>query len=155
MCSERPARGVTRGFTLVEMLLAIVVIGVGLAGVLAAFTTLGGKSADPVIRQQMLAIAGEMLEEIALKPYAVAANTAPAGCARDTYNDVRDYNGYASSGSICTIDGTTIAALAGYSVSVSVTAATLSGAPGLRITVNVSRGDESLSLVGWRTDYAS
>lgn len=156
MCSERHARRTAaRGFTLVEMLLAIVVIGVGLAGVIAAFTTLGGRSADPVIRQQMLAIGGELLEEIALKPYAMATHTAPAGCARDTYNDVRDYNGYATSGSICAVDGTAIAALAGYSVSVSVATGTLAGVPGLRITVTVSRGSETLSLVGWRTDYAS
>ncbi len=155
MCSERRRPHRARGFTLVEMLLAIVVIGVGLAGVLAAFTTLGGKSADPVIRQQMLAIAGELLEEITLKPYAVAANGAASGCARDTYNDVRDYHGYATSGSICAVDGTAIAALAGYSVTVSVATGTLAGVPGLRITVNVSRGTESISLTGWRTDYAS
>ena len=144
------------GLTLVELLVAIIVIGVGLAGVLLAFNTVTRGSADPLVAQQMLAIAEEMLEEIQLKPYTVATNTAPAACARNTYNDVADYNAYATSGQICTIDGTAIPSLAGYSVSVQVQTATLSGvAAARRITVTVTRGADSLVLVGWRTDFAS
>ena len=144
-----------QGFTLVEAILAIVVIGVGLSGVLLAFSTVARSGADPLLRKQMLAIAQEMLEEVQLKPYAAAANAAPAGCARDTYNDVADYNGYTRTG-ICTIDGVAIPALAAYTVTVSVAAGTLSGvAAARRIVVTVSRTGESLQLVGWRTDYAS
>jgi len=144
------------GFTLVEMIVAIVILGIGLAGVAVAFSVAIGRSADPVIHQQMLAIAEEMIEEVQLKPYAAAANSAPAGCARDTYNDVSDYNGYASSGQICTVDGVAVSALSGYSVNVGVATATLSGvAAAKRITVTVTRGTSSLTLIGWRTDFAS
>jgi MSHA pilin protein MshD len=148
-----PAR--SRGFTLPEAILAIVVIGVGLAGLLLAFGTLARSSADPVLRKQMLAIAQEMLEEVLLKPYASAANSAPAGCARDSYNDISDYNGYSATG-ICTVDGVRIAALANYSVQVAVVAGTLQAVTAAKsITVTVSNGSERLSLLGWRTDYAS
>jgi MSHA pilin protein MshD len=160
MCTERhrtragAARPAT-GFTLPEALLAIVVVGVGLAGLLTVFATVSRADANPLLRQQMVAIAQEMLEEIQLKPYTAAANAAPAGCARDTFNDVGDYHGYSSTG-ICTVDGVAIAALAGFSVNVSVAAGTLAGVSAARsITVTVGQGGESLQLVGWRTDYAS
>ena len=154
--SNRPKRKKQLGFTLIEMVLAIVVLGVGLAGVLIAFSTVARGSADPVVAQQMLAIAEEMMEEIQLKPYAVAANTAPAACARNTWNDVLDYNGYATSGQICTIDGTAIPSLAGYSVQVTVVAATLASVGAARrIDVTVTRSTSSFTLTGWRTDFAS
>ena len=153
---ERPRRPAQRGMTLIEIVLAIVVLGVGLAGVLIAFSTVTRGSADPVVAQQMLAIAEEMLEEIELKPYAAAANTAPAACARNTYNDVLDYNGYTTSGQVCTIDGSAIPSLAGYSVRVQVQAGTLVGVGAARrIDVTVTRGTSSLTLTGWRTDFAS
>ncbi len=145
-----------RGFTLLEMVIAIVVLGVGLAGVLAAFATVGHGSADAAIAQQMLAIAEEMLEEVQLKPYTAAASTARVDCERVNFNDTLDYNGYATSGRICTIDGAAIPSLTGYSVQVSVQVSSLSGvAAAQRISVTVSRGNDSITLVGWRTDYAS
>lgn len=145
-----------RGFSLAELVLAIVVIGVGVAGVMLAFSTVTHASGDPVVTQQMLAIAEEMMEEIRLKPYAVAANSAPAACARDTFNDTLDYNGYATTAGICNIDGTLIPSLAKYALSVQVQAATLAGiAAARRIDVTVTNGSNVLTLTGWRTDYAS
>ena len=149
------ACGKTRGFTLPEALLAIVVISVGLTGLLLAFSTVARSSADPVVRKQMLAIAQALMEEITLKPYAAAANSAPGGCARDTYNDVADFNGYSSTG-ICTVDGVAIAQLATYNVSTTVASGTLFGVTAAKtISVTVSHGGETITLTGWRTDYAS
>lgn len=144
-----------RGFTLPEAILAIVVLGVGLAGVLLAFGTVARGSADPMLRQQMLAIAEGLMAEIQLKPYASAANAAPGGCSREAFNDIADYNGYASNG-ICTVEGVAIAALAGYQVAVAVQAGNLGGVTAAtRITITASHAGDSVQLVSWRTDYAS
>jgi len=143
------------GFTLIEMVVAIVIIGVGLAGVLSAFNTTVKSSADPLVHKQMLSIAEEMMEEILLKPYAAAAGTI-SGCNRAAADDVSDYAGYSQS--VCDIDGTAVAGLSTYTVTVAVDPAASLGtlAVGVKkVTVTVARGSESLSLVGWRTDYAS
>ena len=152
----RPSgRAPRRGFTLPEALLAIVVVGIGLAGLLLVFATISRGNANPLLRQQMTAIAQQLMEEIALKPYAAATNAAATGCARDTFNDIADYHGYSSTG-VCTVDGVAIAELAGFNVGTSVAAGTLGGVAAARaITVTVSHAGETLQLVGWRTDYAS
>jgi len=142
--------------TLIELVIAIVIIGVGLAGLLAVFSNVVRGSADPVIHKQMLSIAEEMMEEIALKSYASSPNIAPAACARNTYNDIVDYNGYSAT-SICAIDGTAIPALAGYQINVAVVsdATTLGALASKKITVTVTHGAESMQLISWRTDWGS
>jgi MSHA pilin protein MshD len=145
-----------RGFTLVEMLIAIIVLGVGVAGVMLAFSVAAKGSGDPVVHAQMRAIAEEMLEEIELKPYSGAAGSA-SGCARDGFKTVGDYNGYSTAalGYVCSIDGTTYQ-LPGYTVSVQVGTSALDGVGAARrIAVTVSHGSDSLQLVGYRTDWAS
>lgn len=158
------------GFTLIEMVMAIVIIGVGLAGVLTAFSINVRSSADPMIRKQMLAVAEEMEEEILLKPFAVSG-TAPtnalvacgaAGAVRTAFDDVRDYAGYATTG-ICDIEGNAVAGLSSYNLAVAVNAAAsltdgataVAGGNTIKVTVTVTHGAETLSLVGWRTNYGS
>jgi MSHA pilin protein MshD len=143
------------GFTLIEVLLAVVVIGGGVAGLMAVLTTTVKKSGDPLVTKQLLSIAEGMLEEIELKPYNDTSNDAPTVvCARNTYNSVLDYSGYTTTGKICNLEGAEVAALSGYSVSVAVESSALSGATAYKITVTASFGANKVSLVSWRTAYA-
>lgn len=170
MSSRRAA-----GFTLVEMVMAIVIISVGLAGVLLALNTAVKSSADPLVHKQMLAVAEEMIEEILLKPFAPPdagfdqtnsawpVNCGTAAAARSLFDDVSDYRNYATS-SVCNIDGVAVDGLGAYSLAVIVDpAATLGSAAGgglldggkvKRVTVTVRHGTETLTLNGWRTWYA-
>lgn len=142
------------GFSLVEALVAMVIIGVALAGVVSVFSQASKGSNDPVVRKQMLALAEELLEEAQLKPYATAFNTT-SGCARDTFNDVTDYNTYATTNKVCDLEGTSIASLSGYSVAMTVAVSTLAGVTETKqITVTVTRGNDAVVLNGWRTNYA-
>ena len=150
-----------RGFTLVEMILTIVVVSVGLAGVLTAFSTTVKSSADPLIRKQMIAIAEGMMEEVTLKPYTdpgTGGFIAAGSCDRTNADDIQDYAGYGNR-AVCDVDGTSVPGLSSYKVSVSLdTTATLGTLTSdvTRVTVTVSNGGaESFTLVGWRTKYAS
>ena len=62
-----------RGFTLVELLIFIVVVGAGLAGILSVMDTSVKSSADPMVRKQAIAIAlSEARKEGAKVPKAPA-----------------------------------------------------------------------------------
>lgn len=138
------------GMTLVELIIAIVIVGIALAGLAAAYARANLASADPIATQQMLAIAESMMEEILLKPFAVDATPAPS---RAGWNDVRDANGYASNG-IFDVSGNKVDGLEGYALGVAVDQPALTGIPAggaLRVRVTVTHRGQSLTLTGWRT----
>jgi MSHA pilin protein MshD len=145
-----------RGVTLVELIIAMVIIAAAVAGVLGAFSLTSRASADPVIAKQMAAIAEGMVAEVLVKPYGVQAGK---GATRDTFNDVRDYDGYAANG-IVDVNGAAIAGLENYQVSVNILGdqvgdnITLPNVPAgdvLKVTVTVTFSGESFALTGWRT----
>ena len=149
------------GVTLIELIIAIVIISAALAGLVGAFVQANRASADPVVTQQMLAIGESMMEEVLLKPFADPDGAAPAPV-RAQFNDVRDFDpvddasvGYASTG-ITDIDGAAIAGLGNYSVNVRVNAngvvlPGVAAGDALRVTVTVGNGVQQLALTGWRT----
>jgi MSHA pilin protein MshD len=171
------------GLSLVELIMFIIIVGLGVAGIVTVFNVTAQKSADPQVRRQMLAVAEALLEEVELKPFtfcdpddpnaATAASSAnctggtggandesklplgpEAGETRATFDNVSDYNGLSLSPA-SDINGNTIS---GYSATVSVTQQQLEGsiplAASVRITVTVTHGSDSLSLSGYRLRYA-
>jgi len=145
------------GVTLVELIVALVIMGVALAGMVAVYAATTRSSVDPVLVQQMQAIADNMMEEILMKPFAQG----PGSGARINFDDVRDYDGYTTTG-IADVEGNAIPGLERYAVAVKVEKATLPGVAtsddALRITVTVSvpGNDPSypppITLTGWRTN---
>nr|WP_314538959.1 type II secretion system protein [uncultured Massilia sp.] len=148
------------GVTLIELIVAIVIVGIALAGVVAAFARTDRASVDPVVTQQMAIVAAGMMEEILLKDFA-NANAKPA--ARTAYTQAADYNGYKSIG-IVDAEGNAVPGLSAYDVAVEVgnpdPAHALQGVPTadtLRIQVTVtnrmseSKDRDPVVLTGWRT----
>jgi MSHA pilin protein MshD len=154
-----------RGFTLIELIIFIVVVSAGLAGILSVMNTVVKSSADPMVRKQAMALAESILEEIMLKEYC-DPNTAtlappvrpvcPASrvvadqeTLRADYDDVDDYNGQTKA---VFLDWP--ASLSSYSVAITVGApASVSGVLMKQVTVAVTGGGDTISLAGYRANY--
>ena len=168
MWNERSPRARRRqaGVTLVELIVALVIVGAALAGMVAVFASTTRASVDPVVVQQMQAIADNMMEEVQLKPYASGPQPgAAAGGARLNFDDVNDYNGYGNGlHGIRDVEGNPIAGLERYDVLVTVShpagLPNLPPADTLQIEVTVTNtaapdpNDPAarITLAGWRTN---
>jgi MSHA pilin protein MshD len=145
-----------RGVTLVELVVAIVVIGVALAGVTVVFVRNTTASADPMIWHQATAIAEAYLEEALTKPY-TDPDGSNAGETRATYDDVADYN-FIDNGARDQ-NGIPISGLGGYTVQIQTTVEALNditAASGnaTRVTVTVTTpAGGSVTVSGYRTNY--
>jgi MSHA pilin protein MshD len=144
--------GKTKGFTLIELIVGIVVLSVGLAGILLVFNQTVAKSADPMLQQQAVALAEGYMDEILGKDYRdCSVSSSPTG-SRAERDDVEDYDGVNDSPPR-DIRGNVLAGLEGYRVQVSTGSATLNGVTGCRITVTATHDSDAgvrAELVGWR-----
>lgn len=145
----------TRGFTLIELVLTIVVVGAAAAGLLTLFINITAHSADPFIQHQAAAIGEAYLEEIVLRPF-----QDPDGIGgevnRAVFDDIFDYDGL--TGPPADQFGVPLG-LGDYTVTVAVIAAPpegLGGLPGAdvaRIDVTVSHtSGVSLLMSSYRTN---
>lgn len=145
-----------RGVTLIELVVSIVVIAIAVSAVLGVLTSTTGASADPMIRQQAIAIAESYLEEILLKPFD-DPDGADGEAARTLFDDVDDYDGMSDAGARDQFDAP-IAGLADYAVAVSVAASgalpAIAAADAVRVDVRVTRvPDIDITLSAYRTRF--
>jgi MSHA pilin protein MshD len=157
-----------RGVTLVELVLAMLIVSIAVASILGVLGLTAGRSADPLLTRQSLAVAESLLAEILAQPFTAndldgGANAIgpeageTRGSATTPFDHVDDYHGYAMNG-IANADGTPIAGLSGYSASVTVQPQALgniAASEGLLVTVTVTApGGSSFSLSGFRARVA-
>lgn len=161
----RMNKGRQTGFTLIELIVFIVVVSAGMAGILSVMDSVVKSSADPMVRKQAMSLAESLLEEIVLKAYCdpdtADTSTSPTTCGanavesgRDTFDAVDDYDGVSETISTA---GPLFLNMApevmGYTLSVNVASATLGGLTVKRITVQASRDTTSVTLIGYRANY--
>lgn len=146
MCMTKPRQ---RGFTLIELIIFIVVVSAGLAGILSVMNTVVKSSADPMVRKQAMALADSILEEIVLKAYADPDGTNAGETGRSNWDNVDDYHAKTNA------DFPDLPAeLASYAIGIEVAdgSPTL-GAPARRVTVTITHGSEAISMTGYRANY--
>lgn len=146
----------SRGFTLVELVITIVLVSLAASAVLGGIATTSANSARAMTQFQATAIAEAYLEEILLRPFA-DPDGSDGETVRADLDDVDDYDGLAD-GSARDQYGNAIAGLEGYAVAVSVqSSSALPSVPAgaaRRVTVTVQPPQgASVTLTAYRTDY--
>ena len=156
------------GFTLVELVMALTIVSLAVAGVLGVLQQSAAHSADPALQAQAQAIAESYLDEILQRAYA-DPDGGEAGETRASFDDVADYHALVANGCVatsaacpvlgdCVCDqfGNPVDGLAGFTVTVTVGVSPLNGATAQRVDVLVGHDrlpTLSLSLSGYRADY--
>lgn len=167
------------GFTLVETVIVIVLVGVMMAGMTSLFMNNVSNSHRPYLRQKALAVTNAFMDEILRKQWNEATplgggcvNTASGSCvtgpaviaigtdgeSRATYDDIDDYHGLSQSPPQDS-SGTDMPGYAGYTVNVSVVqpGANWNAVPTADvrlITVSVtSSSNETLSVSAYRVNF--
>jgi MSHA pilin protein MshD len=152
MCTVSPVHR-RRGFTLPELLLLIVVLGIGLGGIVSVFVTTVAHSADPLVQKQSMAVAESLMEEIMAQAYAEPVPPTAAGATRETFDSIQDYAGYNTVG-VQAFSGGAIPELASYNIAVTVGPVTaVNGATATLITVTVTGPGGAFALQGYRASY--
>lgn len=147
------------GVSLIELVVSIVILAIAVVGVLSALGTIGGRSADPMIREQSIAIAEAYLEEISLSQWAAPSScpAVPGGGTRIDYSHICHYDGLSDSGAV-NQNGSGVTGLGSYNVSVSVSNSGNLGGLGSAVTLRIDVAvtgptNETFSLSGYRTNY--
>lgn len=152
------------GFTLIELLVTILVIALSATALTGVFTATVSRSADPMIREQALAIAEAYLEEIQLKNFcedmpACGAETGSSegGETRADFDDIQDYNALPANHAPADQTGAALPQLADYRVTVTVQGhalGALTPADAQRVDVEVGHpAIDPILLSVYRTRY--
>jgi MSHA pilin protein MshD len=167
-----------RGFTLVELVIFMVIVGIAVGGVTLAFVQSTRTIHEPVIRQRALAVANAYMDEILRKRWnentpveggcvqggawcssgltaaAIGVDAGEAG--RADYDDLDDYAGITDEAPTDQ-SGNPMPGYAGFSVTVTVDSpawAGIASADVRRVTVAVrTPTGETLSVRGYRVNY--
>lgn len=183
MCCDLKNTVRQAGFTFIELIIFIVVVSIGIAGILSVFKVAVRHSADPVVRKQAQSIAASLLAEVSSHPFtycdpsdsnATVANSV-SECATTPeqigpepgqtrfispqFNNVNDYHGYTMN-PVVNINNNPVNALQDYQASVVINpvGTTLFGYADptavLQINVTVSGPGITLTETAYRFRFA-
>ena len=164
------------GISLIELVMFIVIVSLGIAGILSVMNVTTKASADPMQRKQAMAIAESLLEEIELQPFTYCdpddANaltaTSAAGCAttpqglgattgetrylEPRFDNVGDYQNFTMTG-VKDIQNNPVPGLDNYIATVTMTQSSANVIQ-IDVAVSTSTGPTAVMLTGYRYRYA-
>lgn len=132
--TDRRRRATCKGFTLIESLIASVVLAVAVVGIAGTLAASYQNSRDEISSAEATQLARQLMEEISARPFKIAEGELNAtgwsggNTNRATYDDISDYDGYTDeSTSITMLDGSTqsFGTAGPYTRSVTVTTGTV------------------------------
>jgi prepilin-type N-terminal cleavage/methylation domain-containing protein len=136
-----------RGFTLIELVVAITIIGVCSATVLGTMSLISLRNAEVLASQQAASIAQAYMQEILSKSFAVGTGSG----ARVNFDDVMDYNTLPDT-VVRDQFGNAIAAFSAYRVTVAVAPVLFGAAQSRRIIVTVTDPlNQANSITAYKT----
>jgi MSHA pilin protein MshD len=152
-----PPTSSERGLTLIELIVAIVVIGITMTSMLALLSSVALRSADTLVQTQSIAIARAYLDEIMAMSFSDPDGLPEVN--RSQYDDIGDYN-LLPDQIPRTRAGAQMANLNQYRVVVAIQNNALLGVgnvtSGTRVTVTVtSPTGDSTVLSGFRANYTA
>ncbi|MBK8970680.1 MAG: prepilin-type N-terminal cleavage/methylation domain-containing protein [Hahellaceae bacterium] len=159
----KQAARLTRGFTLIELVVTIVILGIGVAGLASLMSQAMVRGTDAIVHTRLVSVGRAYLKEVQGKPYAEGGATSTCSIQQEegnrmAFDDVDDYNGLNEKPPRTQIS-TAINQYAGIRVSVSVACAGtelgLSSGNLKRITVTVRDDSGPLQVfVAYRGPHA-
>jgi MSHA pilin protein MshD len=171
MCAAPDRLGRSRGTTLVEVIVFMLIVSIAVVSVVKALSQAVLWSADPLIQRQALAVAEALIEEIDSQPYAQKDPYNPTGPddaigaepgetragSPLPFDNPNDYSGYSETG-IVAPDGSSVAGLGTYSASVVATQQSMGNVPaadGLLVVVTATGPNgQPITLTTFRARYA-
>ena len=156
---KRSARSSQAGFSLIEIVVAIVVVSISLAGTMLVVDTTTRTSAHPMLERQAIAIGEAYLEEILQKSYLDPddGTVCPSPeASRDLFDNLCDYDGFSQMGARDQFGGA-ITGLENYRIQIEVDgSATLGSFSGanqvLRVDATITDPlGRAVRLTGYRT----
>jgi MSHA pilin protein MshD len=126
---QRSSMHRAKGFSLIELVITIVVLGIALSALSTSLFTGVGRSADPMWQSKATQLSQAYLDEMLSMRYqensplggGAVGNCSIAGAetgesSRSLFDDVDDYNGLTETATF--LDGTTTSSYSGYSISI-------------------------------------
>jgi MSHA pilin protein MshD len=171
MCVAPDRMRRSRGTTLVEVIVFMLIVSIAVVSVVKALSQVVLWSADPLVQRQTLAVAESLIEEIDSQPYKQKDPYNPTGPddaigpepgetrggSPLPFDNPNDYSGYSETG-IVAPDGSAVAGLGTYSASVVATQQTMGNIPaadGLLVVVTATGPDgQPVTMTTFRARYA-